>query len=258
MRTRSPPSAGSLSDASKRRAGPLGGDASSRARSDLRAIRLERSPRGDCRTVTLCLRCVIGVIETSSACSRPPGVAGADGRSATRRCLAVFPKNSRNTRAAEKSHESERVATSRSAPSFAAASFRALRMRAAFPCDTLLPRLFEGRSGSTTFMYLTGMRTRGAVSATLGGGSSSGDAPPPARFAPAALSSLAACCRMIESLPYLSSMRHINSRVRSSSSSPSPAPFRPIAPSPPPPAAEAPDGSTLAVPATRSAMRTGP
>ena len=162
----------------------------------------------------------------------------------------MFPKNSRNTRAAKKSHESERVDISRNAPSFAAASFKALRMRAAFPCDTLLPRLFEGRSGSITFMCLMGMRTRGAFSPPRkpGGGSSSGGARPPAPAAPAARSPLAACCRMMDSLPYLSSMRHMNSRVRSSSSASSSAPAPTLAAG----------SSPVAVPATRSAMRTGP
>ena len=236
VRTRSPlESAGSLREFSSRRADPLGNSESAESATPPFSV-----SRGERSTVTLCLRCVAGVIDTSSACSRPPGVAGADGKRATRRCLAVFPKNSRRTRAARKSHESERVDISRSAPSFAAASFRALRMRAAFPCDTLLPRLLEGRSGSITFRCLMGMRTCAvlALSATFARTSPTLSASLAAP-GPVAPRELAACCRMMDSLPYLSSMRHMNSRVRSSSSAPS-------------------SSSPLAVPFTRSAMRTGP
>ena len=249
-RTRSPVSAGSLSEDSNRRAGPP-----------------TASPTRPSReTVTLCLRCVDGVIETSSACSRPPGVAGADGKSATLRCLAVFPKNSRRTRAAKKSHESFVKDISRSAPSFAAASFRALRMRAAFPCDTLRPRLLDGRSGSITFMCLMGTRTRGGGSGSSSREAEKGEisspvsalASPPALRAPFA--PRAACRRMMDSLPYLSSMRHMNSGVRSSSevSSSSASLDASSRDAVAAPDAPAPGPSPPVVPAARSARRTGP
>mmetsp|Transcript_12583 Transcript_12583/g.47033 ORF Transcript_12583/g.47033 Transcript_12583/m.47033 type:complete len:225 (+) Transcript_12583:3161-3835(+) len=157
-------------------------------------------------------------METSSACSLPPGVAGALGRlRATLRCLAVFPKNCESTFTAARSRDPPRALISRNALSFPAAMVRAFRIRDALPRETLRPRLLLGNKGSITLRCLMGIRVRfgGFVSAFCNkfwSGTTPWAVPtPPPRAAPAA-----ACCRIMDSLPYLSSMRHMNSGVRSS------------------------------------------
>mmetsp|Transcript_27617 Transcript_27617/g.67953 ORF Transcript_27617/g.67953 Transcript_27617/m.67953 type:complete len:225 (+) Transcript_27617:155-829(+) len=140
-------------------------------------------------------RALAGVMDTSSAWLRPPGVEGACGSGTMRRWRMVLPKNCSSTRTAVMlSPPSDSLrADSRAAP-----RLRALRMRLALPWLTDRPRLLDGSRGSTTLRYLG---TMGRRCCCICAREIPGPTPTP--------------WRMMASLPYLSRTRHRNSGVSS-------------------------------------------